>query len=88
MTHREDCCYLAIEAIHDDVATISEVNQPFPKFGVKIINRAADLWLVCKSLHACPDCPDRAVRRVCILVGRKPVEPLYARQRRRGPDYS
>jgi hypothetical protein len=41
MTHREDCCYLSIEAIHADVAAISEVNHPLPKFGAKVINRGA-----------------------------------------------
>ena len=87
MTHRENCCYLSIEAIHYDVATISEVNQPFAKFGVKLINRAADLWLVRESLHTGPDCPDRAVCRVSILARQKPVEPLYVHQRWRGPDY-
>src|SRR5690606_31808686 len=37
---------LPVEAVEGDIATVAEVDQPFPKLGFHVLDRPADVWLM------------------------------------------
>jgi hypothetical protein len=86
MSHSKNRCGFTIEAIQRDIATTSEIDQPFPKRWIHILNWTSKLWLVRQYFHACPYCTDGASSRIFIFQGKEAIESLYVSESGRRPD--
>lgn len=82
----KDSDRLTVDAVQDDVAAVSEVNQPFPIFWVHLLYRATEVRLMDQNLDARADGVYGALRCVGILRYKKSVEPSNVSQCRRRPN--
>ena len=63
-----------IDAVHNHITAVTEVNQPFTESCIQIVNRAAEPGLSHEHVHARADRLDRAPRCGCVLIGKETVE--------------
>ena len=84
--HGQDEDRAPIKPIERYVAGVSEIDQPFSEFRVEVFDRAAELRLVSKDLHASPDKLHSPLSSSRTLRREEAIKPLDIRQRRRRPD--
>ncbi len=52
VTHGQNGRYLPVEAVQNDIAAVSKVDQPFPTLRRHIVDRSADVGLMREDLHS------------------------------------
>lgn len=73
MPDGQDRHSLVIDTVHDHIPALAEVDQPFAKGRIKVVNRAAEPGLANQHINAGANRLDRAPSCGSVLVGEKTV---------------
>ncbi len=80
MTDGEDDGFPAVVVIKGDVGALSELDNPFAKFGRQFLDGATDLRVSGKKLDALPDGCDSALGSFLVFSSEEVVEALDIQQ--------
>lgn len=73
-----------VDAIPNDIATVTEVDEPLPELCGKIINHSSKAWMRTEYFHALPDSFTGPARSLGALRAQEIPQPLQVPDRPTG----